>query len=136
MTDSHKARFAGHTRHSERCDCGRLLTGNGRMTHQRACEPYLRAHGYPLAAGMVDGIRADLRDDRAVIEVPDRRKLRGVLPSDVLPGIRRRLADVVLERRAAGNRAALSWTELRPALAAAYAEALAELLAAHNGTRR
>ena len=136
MTDSHKARFTGHTRRTVVCDCGAALAGNGRMAHQRSCEPYLRAHGYPLAEGVVEGIRAQLHDERCAIDNPGGRGRRPVYATDLLPGIRRRIADVVLTRRAAGTRAALTWTELRPALAAAYDEALTELLAAHNGTRR
>lgn len=137
MSDSHKARFTGHLSHSTTCACGRVFSGNGRTAHQRTCEPYLEANGYPLADDVVAGIRADLDADRHAIDNPGGLGRRPVYASDVLPGIRRRLGDVVLERRRAGDqRAPLPWSEMRPLLATAYDEALAELLAAHNGARR
>lgn len=135
-SDSSIARHQVHAHRFVTCACGREVYGNGRMTHQRTCEPYLERYGYPLAEGTVDGIRADLRDQRFAIDVPGGHGRRPVYASDVLPGIQARIGQAVLARRRAGNRQPLGHRELLDLLGPAAVEATEELLAAHNGARR
>lgn len=133
--EARRARAAKHAERGETCACGRVIHGNGRATHQRACEPYLRAYGWPLADATVEGLRAQLREDHVAIDNPGGAGRRPVYASDVLFGIQRRIAAVVLARRAEDDRRPLGWRELGELLPDAYAAELAEVLAAHGGTR-
>lgn len=137
MTDSHKARFTGHLKHGTRCVCGRMVWGNGGLVHFRTCEKNLAdGIGWPLSDGMVEGIRLDLYDERLVIDNPNGKGRRPVYTADVARPIARKLGQVHLERRRAGNKQPMSMAELNEATRAAYEEVVAELLAAHNGARR
>lgn len=117
MADPHviKAMRSAHTRHRVTCDCGKVLSGNGRKTHQRACPPHLAASGWPLDDGFCDAIRRTYPG-------------RG---ADVIRHVEKRLGADVLARREAGNRRPMSWAVLK-ALVWTYADEWA----AQNGLHR
>lgn len=92
MTDSKKARFAGHARTGHACECGLTVYGNGRKSHYRACPAYLREVGWPLDEGMASALRED------------------GLRAEQITAIQRKLGEQAL---ASNNPSKLAWREFR-----------------------
>lgn len=110
MADIHSKR-AARARHATfhvTCACGRDVYGNGRVIHFRACDAYLRKYGWPLTDGMAGVIRDEHPGNPGLVEAAE--KLLGVWFAD---------------RRAAGNKDPLRWSEFRPLVWRCVEQALA-----------
>jgi hypothetical protein len=111
MDESTRLRMRrAHANHGYRCECGRMVYGNGHKSHLRTCAAHLDKVGWPLDEGMAQAIRDVYRN-----------------PLGVVMGVQQRLGQFYLARRKGGDLTPLPWPEFRDLVWRYAAEAANEL---------